>query len=79
MEHNIPEVQAWIKKIIDSCRNDCHFDGAQVVIDQFKDICDEDTQWVQTQQYLNLKYTQVAVFINDEMILLDELKQCSVY
>jgi|GEM_PF-4384985 hypothetical protein len=79
MEHNIPEVQAWIKKIIDSCRNDCHFDGAQVVIDQFKDICNEDTQWVQTQQYLNLKYTKVAVFINEEMILLDELKQCSVY
>jgi hypothetical protein len=79
MEHNIPEVQAWIKKIIDSCRNDCHFDGAQVVIDQFKDICNEDAQWVHTQHYLNLKYTKVAVFINEEMILLDELKQCSVY
>jgi hypothetical protein len=80
MGHNIPEVQAWIKKIIDSCKNDCHFDGAQIVIDQFKDRCNEDAQWVETQHYLHLKYTQAyAVFLNDEVISFDELKQCSFY
>jgi hypothetical protein len=80
MGHNIPEVQAWIKRIVDSCQNDCHFDGAQIIIDQFKDICDQDAQWAEAQHYLDVKYGKAyGVFINNELISLDDIKQYSVY
>jgi hypothetical protein len=59
MGHSIPETQEWIKKVIDSCKNDYHFDGAQIVIDQFKDICHEDIHWAETQDYWNQKYNEV--------------------
>ena len=58
MEHNLPEIQAWIKRIIDSCENTFHFEGAQIVINKFKEICDKESQWIDIQDYLNQKYNK---------------------
>ena len=58
MEHNLQEIQAWIKRIIDSFENTFHFEGAQIVINKFKEICDKESQWIDLQDYLNQKYNK---------------------
>jgi hypothetical protein len=58
-EHNVKEIQAWIKRIIDSCDNTFHFEGAQVLINKFKEICKKESDWVEVQDYLNLKYNNI--------------------
>jgi hypothetical protein len=65
IEPNIPQIQAWIKRIIDSCENTFHFEGAQVLINKFKEICDNEKQWVEVQDYFNLKYNGVHAVIKN--------------
>ena len=57
-EYHPSELLVWIKKIIDSCENTFHFEGAQIVINKFKEICDKESQWVDIQDYLNQKYNK---------------------
>ena len=63
--YSIPEIQLWIKKIIDSCENTFHFEGAQVIIEKFKKICEKEDQWIEIQDYYNLKYNQVHGIIHN--------------
>jgi hypothetical protein len=65
MEQNIPQIEAWIKRIIDSCENTFHFEGAQIVINKFKEICDDEDEWIELQDYLNSKYNQVHGIITN--------------
>ena len=58
-EHNLSEIQDWIKKIIDSCENTFHFEGAQVIINKFKEICDKESQWIELEDYYSVKYNKV--------------------
>jgi len=37
-EHDAVEINNWLKKIIDSYDNTFHFEGAQILIDKFKEI-----------------------------------------
>jgi hypothetical protein len=64
-EHNIPEIEAWIKRIIDSCENTFHFEGAQVLINKFKKICKKESDWIEVQDYFNVKYNKVHGIINN--------------
>jgi hypothetical protein len=55
-EYDPSEPLVWIKKIIDSCENTFHFEGAQVIMDKFKEICEDERQWVEIEDYFSLKY-----------------------
>jgi len=63
-QHNIKEIQTWIKRIIDSCDNTFHFEGAQVIINKFKEICKKESEWVEVQDYFNEKYNTMHGIIN---------------
>ena len=58
-EHDAVEIKNWLKKIIDSCENTFHFEGAQILIDKFKEICKKESDLVDVQDYFNLKYNKV--------------------
>ena len=64
-QHNIKEIQTWIKRIIDSCDNTFHFEGAQVIINKFKEICKKESEWVEVQDYFNEKYNKVHGIIKN--------------
>jgi hypothetical protein len=57
-EHDAVEIKNWLKKIIDSCDNTFHFEGAQVLINKFKEINNNETDLVEVQDYLNRKFNE---------------------
>jgi len=63
-EHNSVEIMNWLKKIIDSCENTFHFEGAQILIDKFEEICKKKSDLVEVQDYFNLKYNEVHGIIH---------------
>ena len=58
-EHDAVEIKNWLKKIIDNCENTFHFEGAQILIDKFKEICKKKSDIVDVQDYFNGKYNEV--------------------
>jgi len=63
-ERNKKEIQDWLKRIIDSCDNTFHFEGAQILINKFKEICKKESEWIEVQDYYNIKYNKVHGIIN---------------
>jgi hypothetical protein len=63
-EYHPSELLVWIKKIIDSCENTFHFEGTQVIITKFKEICDDEKQCVEVEDYFSLKYNEVHGIMN---------------
>ena len=57
--HDSTEIMHWLKKIIDSYDNTFHFEGAQILIDKFKEINNNEADLVEVQDYFNLKYNKV--------------------
>ena len=58
-EHDAVELKNWLKKIIDSCDNTFHFEGAQILINKFQEICEEKSDLVEVQDYFHIKYNKV--------------------
>ena len=58
-EHDAVEIKNWLKKIIDSCENTFHFEGAQILIDKFEEINKSEADLIEVQDYFNLKYNKV--------------------
>ena len=59
VEHDAVEIKNWLKKIIDSCENTFHFEGAQILIDKFEEICKNEADLIEVQDYFHLKYNEV--------------------
>jgi len=59
VEHDAVEIKNWLKKIIDSCENTFHFEGAQILIDKFEEICRNEADLIEVQDYFMLKYNEV--------------------
>ena len=58
-EHDAIEIKNWLKKIIDSCDNTFHFEGAQILIKKFKEISTNENDLIEVQDDYNVKYNKV--------------------
>jgi len=58
-EHDAVEIKKWLKKIIDSCDNTFHFEGAQILIKKFKEISTNENDLIEVQDDYNVKYNKV--------------------
>jgi len=63
-DKNIGEIKIWLKRIIDSCDNTFHFEGAQILINKFKELCKKEDDWIEIQDYFNEKYNYMHGIIN---------------
>jgi hypothetical protein len=53
----------WLKRVIDSCNNTIHFDYAQVLVDLFKEKCNDESDKLEIQDYYNIAFNEVHFVI----------------
>ncbi|HTB51710.1 MAG TPA: hypothetical protein VK718_02960 [Ferruginibacter sp.] len=57
------DTMEWIKRVIDSCNNTIHFEYAQVLVDLFKEKCQDELEKLEIQDYYNLAFNEVHFVI----------------
>lgn len=63
MENEERDVKKWIMNIIESCTHTVHLTYTQVLVDLYKDKCENESDAIEIQDCINQKYNHIHSII----------------